>query len=284
MGREALSVGSAPEKEDPAALLASWRHCISEVIRTPDEYEASPDGSVDILAASLDVETLLKWYGSNAARATLNGPLKYKVLDRLGGRGAPWEIHRPQHVVRQLVQRGAFAGRVLDAGCGIGDNSLYIAKACPGASVTAVDAVERCVKFGEQKARLRGMAGRVAFAVANLGEAGAGGLRDRTAAEPYDVVLDSYTYDTLTDEERGAYVAALRQLLQPGGVVYLAVLSEDETRQGGPRRVSQCEVRSVFSPASGWAVEAEEETHLEVHPSFWGGKGRARLYTIRKAP
>ncbi len=37
--------------------------------------------------------------------------------------------------------RGCFSGRVLDAGCGIGDNALFIAKACPQAHVTAVDVV-----------------------------------------------------------------------------------------------------------------------------------------------
>ena len=48
---------------------------------------------------------------------------------------------RPQKFVRDLVLRGCFSGRVLDAGCGIGDNALFIAKACPQAHVTAVDVV-----------------------------------------------------------------------------------------------------------------------------------------------
>jgi hypothetical protein len=33
---------------------------------------------------------------------------------------APWEIHRPQQAVRELVTRGAFQGSVLDCGSGIG--------------------------------------------------------------------------------------------------------------------------------------------------------------------
>ena len=51
-------------------------------------------------------------------------------------------MHSPQQFVRDLVLRGrCFSGRVLDAGCGIGDNALFIQKACPQAHVTAVDVV-----------------------------------------------------------------------------------------------------------------------------------------------
>src|SRR3954452_11903125 len=37
---------------------------------------------------------------------------------------APWDIGKPQPAVVRLASLGAFAGAVLDAGCGTGDNAL----------------------------------------------------------------------------------------------------------------------------------------------------------------
>lgn len=55
---------------------------------------------------------------------------------------APWEIGRPQPEVKKLVDAGEFDGAsVLDAGCCIGDNSMYIAAHARGATVTGCDLV-----------------------------------------------------------------------------------------------------------------------------------------------
>jgi SAM-dependent methyltransferase len=51
---------------------------------------------------------------------------------------APWDTGRPQPAVRRLASEGAFAGAVLDAGCGTGENALHLA--APGLDVLGVDA------------------------------------------------------------------------------------------------------------------------------------------------
>src|SRR5262245_38183326 len=43
------------------------------------------------------------------------------------GGPAPWDIGRPQPAVVRLAAAGGFAGEVLDAGCGTGENTLHIA-------------------------------------------------------------------------------------------------------------------------------------------------------------
>ena len=40
---------------------------------------------------------------------------------------APWDIGRPQPAIVRLASAGAFAGAVLDAGCGTGENALHLA-------------------------------------------------------------------------------------------------------------------------------------------------------------
>jgi SAM-dependent methyltransferase len=39
---------------------------------------------------------------------------------------APWDIGAPQRAVVRLVDERAFAGAVLDAGCGTGENAFHI--------------------------------------------------------------------------------------------------------------------------------------------------------------
>jgi 2-polyprenyl-3-methyl-5-hydroxy-6-metoxy-1,4-benzoquinol methylase len=53
----------------------------------------------------------------------------------------PWEIGRPQSVITQLVAQGIFQGEVLDIGCGIADNAIYIASNAKHVHLTGVDLV-----------------------------------------------------------------------------------------------------------------------------------------------
>ncbi|KAG2487055.1 hypothetical protein HYH03_014301 [Edaphochlamys debaryana] len=196
------------------------------------------------------------------------------VNARVAGTGlAPWEIHRPQKWVRNLTLRRGFSGRVLDAGCGIGDNALYVAKACPAAEVTAVDVVPRCLEFAHAKAGIRNMRGKVDFVVASVAEA------DPSRLPP---PLNQEGAVDVVDEARACYVSNLRRWLRQGGHFFVSCMHEDEQNPGGPRRVPVADMTATFNPSTGWEVEAVEDTVEELHPTFWGGKARARLFTIRR--
>jgi hypothetical protein len=61
---------------------------------------------------------------------------------RLSGAGdSPWEIGRPQPVITKLVEQGVFQGEVLDIGCGIADNAIYIGSHVNNIHITAIDLV-----------------------------------------------------------------------------------------------------------------------------------------------
>ena len=53
---------------------------------------------------------------------------------------APWDTGRPQPAIVRLASEGGFAGAVLDAGCGTGENALHVASL--GLSVLGVDVAE----------------------------------------------------------------------------------------------------------------------------------------------
>jgi SAM-dependent methyltransferase len=68
------------------------------------------------------------------------------IFFRLSGAGdSLWEIHRPQSVVIKLVEQGVFQGEILDIGCGIADNAIYIGNHVNNIHITAIDLV--CLVF-----------------------------------------------------------------------------------------------------------------------------------------
>src|SRR5687768_4934655 len=67
----------------------------------------------------------------------------------------PWETGRPQDDIVRLHERGGFKGKVLDLGCGTGENALYLAS--KGLDVTGFDRVPAAVEKARAKAKERGL-------------------------------------------------------------------------------------------------------------------------------
>jgi SAM-dependent methyltransferase len=177
-------------------------------------------------------------------------------------KGTPgWDIGRPQPVFERLADGGEAQGPVLDAGCGTGENSL--AFAARGYEVVGVDAVEAAVAAARAKAQARGLASE--FLVHDALALGELGLRFRT-------VVDSGLFHTFGDDERRRYVASLAAATAPGARVNVLCFSEREHAAGGPRRVTQAELREVFDrpPFRVLGIEpAEMATNLGSPRKAW---------------
>jgi SAM-dependent methyltransferase len=163
----------------------------------------------------------------------------------------PWEAGRPQPAVVRLCDQGAFAGPVLDAGCGSGENALEIA--ARGIEVVGVDVAPTAIRQAQEKAASRGIA--ATFVVADA-------LRLHRLGQTFPSVLDCGLFHTFDDDERRAYVESLAAVAAPGGVVYLLCVSDATSVNGGPRHVSQAELRASFS--NGWNVVCLEADRLET--------------------
>ena len=169
------------------------------------------------------------------------------------GPAAPWDIGRPQPVFVRLADEGRLAGRLLDAGCGTGENALLAAGR--GADVTGIDVAPTAIARARAKASERGLTAR--FEVADALDLG----RLRLTA---DTVIDCGVFHLFGDEDRARYVASLAAVLRPGGVCHLMCFSDRQPGTWGPRRVRADELRAAFG--DGWAVESITAATLDINP------------------
>jgi len=167
--------------------------------------------------------------------------------------GTPlWDIPRPQGEVVRLEEAGEIRGRVLDLGCGTGENALYLAG--HGHETWALDfspkAIEKArAKVGPPRAPVR-------FVVSSALELPALG-------ETFDTLVDCGLFHTFLDPHRPVYAAGVAAALRPGGRFFVLCFSEHEPLDwGGPRRITQAELRSTFGELLRvrWIREARFET------------------------
>src|SRR5919202_6838445 len=142
---------------------------------------------------------------------------------------APWDIGRPQKAFTDVADR--VTGRVLDAGCGTGENALFFAGR--GHPVTGIDFLEEPIARARRKAGERGL--DVTFLVKDA-------LTLEDWDERFDSVIDSGLFHVFSDDDRPRYVEGLATVLRPGGRLFLLCLSDEEPGEQGPRRVSKKEL------------------------------------------
>ncbi len=165
-----------------------------------------------------------------------------KSFFNLAYRGVPpWDTGKPNREIVGLEESGCITGSVLDAGCGTGENALYLASR--GHEVWGVDAATNAIRKAVKKARDRGIPARFltadALTLARLGRR-------------FDTVVDCGLFHTFSDRERERYVESLSAVLGHGGKLAIWCFSDQEAGTIGPRKVSQAEIRGTF--AGGWRV------------------------------
>ena len=168
-------------------------------------------------------------------------------------RPQPWDIGRPQPAFLRLADGGLLAGRVLDAGCGTGEQALLAA--ARGADAVGIDVSPTAIERARAKAAERGLSAR--FEVGDALDLGRLGMT-------FDTVIDSGLFHVFGDEERPRYVASLASVLRPGGVCFLMCFSDRQPGDWGPRRVRQDELVAAFS--DGWNVTDITADEFAVNP------------------
>ena len=166
---------------------------------------------------------------------------------------APWDIGRPQPAIVRVASAGGFSGAVLDAGCGTGENALYLASL--GVPVLGVDVAETALAIARKKAADRGLAAEFtaadAFQLSRLGRS-------------FQTVLDSGLFHTFADEdERTRYAASLASVTGHDATLYVLCFS-DEGPNTGPHPISQGGLKAAFNRGCGWKIAAIEPEQIET--------------------
>ena len=161
----------------------------------------------------------------------------------------PWDIGRAQPELVRLVEAGRITGRVIDIGCGTGENAIYFATA--GLDVVGVDGSPDAIRQARDKARQRDVS--IRFDVADV-------LDLSEHRMNFDTATDSGVFHVFEDEDRPRYARSVRGVLHPEAHLFLLCFSERQPGDWGPRRVTQAELRETFT--DGWRMDSIEAAHF----------------------
>jgi SAM-dependent methyltransferase len=178
------------------------------------------------------------------------------ILDGLHFPSIPWDIAEAQPAVRELEQAGRFRGDVLDVGCGLGENSIFLA-GC-GYRVTGVDIAPTALDEARRRAAERGV--EVDFSVSDATMLA--GYDDR-----FDSVLDSACYHCLDEDARRRYAAALHRATRPGALLNLLCFADVGSGFLAAMNNTEESLRDVVGGA-GWTITDLRRVNFVVNPDL----------------
>lgn len=153
--------------------------------------------------------------------------------------------------IEQALAHLKLSGKaVLDLGCGPGTQAVALAQC--GFSVTAADVSWSAVESASKLAEAEGAA--IEFHVDDVLHSNLTG--------PFELIVDRGVFHCFAQpDEQHAYLATIRRLLSPGGVLLLKCFHKDERReQGPPGRYTGADIARFF--ADGFDLTEARESRF----------------------
>lgn len=151
----------------------------------------------------------------------------------------PWDIEAPQPRIIKLAKNNEIPkNRILDVGCGLGDNSIFLAK--KGFSVTCMDIVHRAIDKGKMRANKQKV--KIDFLVGDVLK-----LDQYFDQNYFNAIIDSGLFHILSDNQRPIFAKQIKSVLAVGGKYFMLCFSDKEKGKIGPRSISKKEIKETFS-------------------------------------
>jgi SAM-dependent methyltransferase len=163
-----------------------------------------------------------------------------RLYAQLPARSIPWMNRGPFAPLVRAVEDGWLSppGSILDVGCGMGTNSLWLAT--KGFQVTGIDVAPGAIAAGES-AREPGSS-NPDFLVDDV-------LASGLPRAGFGAAIDVGCFQTVPPSTRAKFSVNLARLLTPGATFVLFWVAREETGSWGPpHRMSVGEVTESFEP------------------------------------
>jgi len=211
-----------------------------------------------------------------------------------GGR-TPWDIgdNRPQPAVVRAYEEGKILGNVLDAGCGVGENCIFLANKYGIQSVTGFDLSEDAIEIArktvenidKEQVDQSPFWTAPSFLAASCTDVAdrhreklVSGILKNESLLLFDVVIDSGLLHCLSTQDAKEYVNQISKLLQPKtGRFYIGCFSTaNPDPWDNPRRISEEYLRNeLFSDETKWDVVSCRECWWARPPTRGSSVGGA---------
>lgn len=163
----------------------------------------------------------------------------------------PWNIGEPQPRLAELEPQGVFSSDVLDAGCGIGVTSLFLARR--GYTVVGLDSAPAAIAAARQETEGHDLP--VTFDVADL-----------TALQGHEgrfrAVVDSGTIPAVADEKRADYLECLARSTTDDATLSILTFAQDARAlmPKGPTLFSADELATLVE--KDWEIDRLEPSSI----------------------
>ena len=172
----------------------------------------------------------------------------------MAGARPPWSIGEPQPELAALIEQGRFDGDVLDAGCGEGAISLYLAER--GVTTVGLDQSPTAITMAKAEADRRGLT-NASFEVADISDFGGYDGRFKT-------IVDSTLFHSMPVELRDGYQRSIVAAAAPGASYFVLVFDKAGMPDGPANPVTEDELREVVS--KHWTID--EIRPARIHGVF----------------
>ncbi|EKX51680.1 hypothetical protein GUITHDRAFT_102945 [Guillardia theta CCMP2712] len=182
------------------------------------------------------------------------------------GKEIPWDVRKPQPALEDAEREGLFKGVVLDAGCGFGDNAIFLASSLTSA-VARKSGVESECEFFQADAL-------------NLDKSVLSGRKFQT-------ILDSACLQCFDPKTQNDYIKNIVPLLEAGGALVLLVVCNQSQLRSWCRGLRWMEghLNELFCAESGWMIQDMLHTvFLENIPMVRINKGVRSFEPVTPSP